>query len=401
MRCSVGKPQGAVVIGGHINGLGIIRSLAARRIPTAVILTKTYDFAHHSRYISEYESALEMAERPEQLLEGLDRRLSRWKGWALFPVNDEALAALAHSRQQLESVYSIIAPPNEVIRYLLDKKLMLDAAGSIGIPTPLCYGPAVQATADRSDIRFPVIVKPLMGYRFQECFGCKVFVAANPAELKHAISQVEQAGIPCQVFDIIPGADNRIYCHCVYIDASGDPRADITIRKIRQSPPFFGVSRVAEIAPNGAHMREQTIEFLRRIGFRGIAVAEYKLDPRDDTFRFLEINGRSVIYNSLLRKAGMDLAWLAWSDYIERRPETARIRHWPGVWINLHADLLYSMFQSRNEGLRPKDFLSPYMRPMIEAVWSVHDPKPFLVEWGRTISQSFKGLSDTSPDSRS
>jgi D-aspartate ligase len=401
MRCSVRKPQGAVVIGGHINGLGIIRSLAARGIPTAVILTKAYDFAHHSRYISEYESALEMAERPEQLLEALDRRSCRWKEWALFPVNDEALAAIAHSRQQLESMYSVIAPTNEVMPYLLDKKLMLDAAESVGIPTPLCYGPAVQVTADRLDLRFPVIVKPLAGYRFQERFGCKVFVAADRAELRQAISQVERAGIPCQVFDIIPGADSRIYCHCVYIDARGNPRADVTIRKIRQSPPFFGVSRVAEIAPNGAHMREQTNEFLRRIGFRGIAVVEYKLDPRDNTFRFLEINGRSVIYNSLLRKAGMDLAWLAWSDYIENRHETARIRHWPGVWINLHADLLYSTFRGRSEGLRPKDFLSPYMRPMIEAVWSVRDPKPFLVEWSRTFGRSFKGLSGKSPDSRS
>lgn len=391
------KPQGVVVIGGHINGLGIIRSLAARRIPTAVILTKSYDFAHHSRYISEYESAFEMAKRPEQLPEALDRRSSRWKGWALFPVNDEALAAIAHSRQQLESVYPIIAPPNEAIRCFLDKKLMLDVAGSIGIQTPLCYGPAVQATADRLDIRFPVIVKPLMGYRFQEFFGRKLFVAANPAELKHAISQIEKAGISCQVFDIIPGADNRIYCHCVYIDASGDPRADVTIRKIRQSPPFFGVARVAEIAPNNAHLREQTIEFLRRIRFRGIAVAEYKLDPRDDTFRFLEINGRSVIYNSLLRKAGIDLAWLAWSDYIENRPITARIRHWPGVWINLHADLFYSVFRGRNEGLSPKDFLSPYMRPVIEAVWSGHDPKPFLVEWGRTIGQNLKGRPENRP----
>lgn len=395
------KPKGAVVIGGHINGLGIIRSLAARRIPTAVILTKPHDFAQYSRYISGFEPAFEMTERPEQLLEALDRRSSQWKGWALFPVNDEALAALVQSRQQLESVYPVMAPPNEILPYLLDKKRMLEEAESIGIPTPLCYGPAVRATADRSDISFPVIVKPLAGYRFLERFNCKVFVAASQPELRQAISRVEQAGIPCRVFDIIPGADSQVYCYCVYMDARGNPLAEVAIRKLRQSPPFFGVARVAEIAPHNPQLREPTIEFLRRIGFQGIAVAEYKLDPRDGTFRFLEINGRSVIYNSLFRKAGVDLAWLAWSDYIERRPESARPHHWPGVWVNLHADLLYSILRGHKEGLRSKDFLSPYLRPITEAVWSIHDPKPFWVEWGRTLRQSLGRLAEKTHAARS
>ncbi|MBN1566338.1 MAG: hypothetical protein JXA73_00715 [Acidobacteria bacterium] len=34
-----------------------------------------------------------------------------------------------------------------------------------------------------------------------------------------------------------------------------------------------------------------------------------------------------------------------------------------------------------------KDIVSPYLRPMIEAVWSVHDTKPFWIEWGRTLRQ--------------
>jgi hypothetical protein len=38
------QTNGAIVIGGHINGLGIIRSLAALNIATSVILTEPYDF---------------------------------------------------------------------------------------------------------------------------------------------------------------------------------------------------------------------------------------------------------------------------------------------------------------------------------------------------------------------
>jgi D-aspartate ligase len=386
------KPKGAVVIGGHINGLGIIRSLAASGIPTAVILTRKHDFAHYSRYIAGYESAYDMTERPERLAEVLDRRSSVWKGWALFPVNDEALAAIACSRQYLESAYPIIAPSNEIIRCLLDKEQMLEVAESTGISLPVCYGPADRKTADRSDLSFPVIVKPLMGHLFQERFGSKLFIAADREALKHAISRVEAAGLSCRVYDVIPGADNRIYCYCVYIDAKGIPRGELTIRKIRQSPPFFGVARVAEVTAANAQLREASLEFLRRIHFRGIAVAEYKHDPRDGTFRFMEINGRSVIYNSLLCRAGVDMARLAWFDYVENDALTVRTQGWPGVWINLHADLLYSTLRGRSESLRLKDFLAPYTRPKIEAVWSIRDPNPFLIEWGRTLRRGFVGM---------
>jgi D-aspartate ligase len=370
------QPKGAIVIGGHINGLGLIRSLSALHIPTAVILTKPYDFAQHSRCVSGHESALEIAEKPEVLLEVLARRASLWKGWALFPANDEALASIVHNWRQIEPVHPILAPPGEVACYFLDKEIMLNAAQAVGILIPYCYGPAVPATADRSDLRFPVIVKPLAAYRFAELFGCKVFVATNLLELRQAIARIEKAGIPCQVYDVVPGPDSQIYCHCIYMDGRGNPRAELIIRKLRQSPAFFGVARVAEVVSESALPREADIEFLRRIRFQGIAVAEYKLDPRDGIFRLMEINGRSVIYNGLLRKAGMDLAALAWA---------AKTQCWPGTWINLHADLLYSALRSRDEGLHFGEYLKPYLRPKIEAVWSTHDPMPFLVQWKRAL----------------
>jgi len=41
--------SGAIVIGGYVNGLGLVRALAARGIPAAVVSTRPYDVAHLSR----------------------------------------------------------------------------------------------------------------------------------------------------------------------------------------------------------------------------------------------------------------------------------------------------------------------------------------------------------------
>jgi predicted ATP-grasp superfamily ATP-dependent carboligase len=388
MESALKKTRGVIVIGGYINGLGIVRSFNACKIPAGIILTKNYDIAHYSRCVSLCEKALEITESPELLTDVLARRSTIWKGWALFPSNDEALAAIMHCRQYLESFYPIIAPPNDAASYMLDKERMLNIAQSIGVPVPIFYGSADQATADRPDLRFPVIVKPIMGHVFAEHFGRKLFVAADRAELKKIISKINKVGFRCHVYDLVPGPDSHVYSCSIYMDKNGSPTEMITIRKLRQSPPFFGVARVAELVKTETHIREATIEMLRRIRFRGIAAAEYKLDPRDGTFRFLEMNGRSILANTLLRQAGMDLACLAWSDYINHQRATFLPRHWPGVWINLHADLIYSVTHGRKEKMRMKDFLAPYLRPKIEAVWSYRDPVPFIMQWARPFRHS-------------
>jgi D-aspartate ligase len=392
----IGKLQaqspGAVVVGGYVNGLGLVRALAAREVRTAVVTTKPYDIAHRSRWVSAHDGVLDLEERPESLVELLERRALDWSGWALFPANDEALAALAQHRDRLASTYRVVAPPWEVASSFLDKGRMMDVARAAGVDVPHCYGPAVEATAALPELRFPVVVKPVVGYRFSSRFGTKLFAANDREELRRSISLVEDAKVSCHVFDFVPGPDDRIYTYCTYVDAHGEPLSGVTVRKLRQSPPFFGVARVAEIADDNPTLRDATVEILRRIGHRGMAAAEFKLDPRDGTFRFLEINGRSVMYNALLRRAGLDLGGLAWSDHVCGQPEPARPNGWRGVWIHLHADILYSALYRRYDRVGLADFLAPYKRPKVYAVWSATDPLPFITQWSQTAWEGASGL---------
>jgi predicted ATP-grasp superfamily ATP-dependent carboligase len=370
---------GAVVIGGYVNAVGVIRALAARNVATAVITTKPYDIAHHSRWVRGHAAAYDLEEAPERLADLLEARADQWRGWALIPTNDGALAALSRFHDRLSSTYRVFAPPAEVARYFLDKARMLEAAHAIGLESPRCYGPAVSATAAGA-VRFPVVVKPDEGYRFFSRFGCKLFAADDPEQLASCIAKLGDAGLRGQIYDLIPGPDSQIYAYCTYVDERGTPSAGLTIRKLRQSPPRFGVARAAEVAPHDDTMREATIELARRIGHRGIAVAEFKRDPRDGRFRFMEINGRSVIYNGLLRRAGLDLEALMWAEHMDRMDgagERTDPEQWPGVWIHLHADVLYSLLYRRHEQLSFSEIVAPYRREKIYAVWSPSDPRPF------------------------
>jgi predicted ATP-grasp superfamily ATP-dependent carboligase len=369
---------GAVVIGGYVNGLGVVRALAARGVRVAVVTTQPFDVAQLSRHCAAHHPA--PGAEQGALMELLERRVRDWRGWALIPTNDEAVEALAPNHERLASAgYRVLSPPPEVARAFLDKGVMQDAARAVGAELPRVG----------EGVGFPVLVKPVTGHRFAARFGTKLLVARDGEELEAHLARV--GGEDVQLAELIPGEDSRIYAHCTYLDAHGDPLGAITIRKLRQSPPFFGVARVAEVAADPPpELPELTVELLRRVGHRGPAIAEFKLDPRDGRPKFIEANGRSVLYNALLRRAGLDQAGLAWAEHVEGRRERARPNGWPGAWVNLHADLLYTLLRRRDQRLGPREFARPYARPLIEAVWSPTDPRPFLAQWGRTARTAMR-----------
>lgn len=388
------REPGAIVIGGYVNGLGIVRALAALGVPVAVVTTKPYDIAQRSRWTVAHCSVAGLEEHPEALIEALDAWSARFAGWLLLPTNDEALAALSLHRERLAASYRVAAPPWQVTRQLVDKSLLLDAARAAGVAVPYCYGPALEETAAAAELRFPVLVKPVVGYRFSARFGCKLFVARDRRELQRCIDRLREADLDGEVFDLVPGADDQLYAYCTYVDARGAAAAGVTVRKLRQSPPFFGVARVAEVVEPIPELRDATLAVLGRIGFQGVAAAEFKRDPRDGRFVFLEVNGRAVLYNALLRAAGLDVAALTWSEHMTGTVVLPPPCGWRGAWTNLHADLLYTMLARRDERLRLADVVAPYGRAHVEAVWSARDPQPFLAQWGRSAWSGARALWD-------
>ncbi len=381
-------PEGTIVVGGFVNGLGIVRALGGLGIRVSVITTQPFDIAQHSRWVDERHHIDNLQDRPDSLAELLEYRARQWSGRAVFPTNDEALASLAQHAEKLSRCYRLVIPPPDAVPYLLAKDRMMRVADAVGVPLPRSFGPATHATASSGAISYPVVVKPDVGHTFAPRFHSKLLVANTRDELLECVRSFADAGVTGHVFDLIPGADNQIFCYCVYVDREGNPSPGVTVRKLRQSPASFGVARVAELGDEDARLREPTVEILRHMGFRGIGVAEYKLDPRDGTFRFMEVNGRSVIYNRLIRRGGLDLARVAWSDYVLGQTEPVERTRWGGVWIHLHADVLRSTLDRRREQVGFSDYLAPYRRPKIFAVWSARDPRPFLAQWSRTAREA-------------
>ena len=385
---------GAVVIGGYANGVSALRGLAREGVRTAVILTADHDIAQYSRYAHEVHRVHYLNRRPDALIELLAFQRTRWRNWALIPTNDYALAALAQYREQLLKSYSVTVPGEEVTRRVLDKAVTYRFAREVGVDVPTSYGLASRATVARRDLVFPVVVKPHESARFWEVIGKKLLVAGNHPELLSAVERVEDAGIPAEIFDLVPGPDDQVYNYTVYLDQRGQPAAEFGVRKLRKAPRFFGVGRAA-IPAHLPQLRERTIALLQRIGWRGVASVEYKLDSRDGRYRLMEINGRCPLTNALPTRCGVNYPLLAWREHVRREKVSAAPNGWSGVWTHMHADLLYAAVEERGPDWRWRDFIRSYSGPWVDAVWSSKDPLPFLAQCAGTFRKAAHGVRDS------
>src|ERR1700675_1519511 len=89
---------GAIVLGGNFVGLGIVRSLGARGIPTWVFdADRSKSIAQFSRYTTRFVETKEAI--TEVLLD--EGRKHRLNGWGLFPVVDEYVEILAANHRSL------------------------------------------------------------------------------------------------------------------------------------------------------------------------------------------------------------------------------------------------------------------------------------------------------------
>ncbi len=388
---------GAIVVGAHANGLGVMRALAARGMRAVSISTRPFDIAQHSRWVVEHHALPSLHQRRESLVDLLDHHAGRWSGWAVFPTNDDALIALSQHHEHLSRRYRLVCEPWAIAAQLVDKDRMHALAAASGLEVPICHGAATPDTASRADLRYPLIVKPTRHDHLISTFGVKLFVADDQAALHAAVERLTSVGLDGLVFESIPGPDSEIFVYCVYVDGRGEPSPGVTVRKLRQNPPFIGGARVAEVVDEIAVLREATVALLRRAGYHGMAFAEFKRHARTGRFVFVEVNGRPVLFNSILPPTGVDLVAMAWSDVVLGQRLEVRPTAWRGSWIHLQADVLASVRYRRVEQLGIGEWLAPYRKPKTFAVWSLRDPRPFAAQTALLARRVLRGPRATRP----
>ncbi len=374
------KTVGAVVVGGDYQGLGIVRSLGRRKVPVCVIDDERSiaRFSKYTTHVVPVDSLRDEKQTVEHILE-IGRRLNL-RGWVLYPTRDETVAALSRYRSSLTEFFRVPTPAWDTTQWVWDKRNTYRRARELGVPTPSTWYVNDLAELENIDGEPPFVIKPAIKEHFIYSTKAKAWRANNRNELREMFQRAAALVGPGEVMiqSLIPGDGRQQFAYCAFYK-EGKALGSMVVRRARQHPPEFGRSSTYVETIDLPQLEVLSVRFLQAINYYGLVELEYKLDPRDQQYKLLDVNGRTWGYHTLGPGAGVDFPYMLYADQMGEPVETMRGR--AGVrWIRLITDLptgFVEIFGGRQN-------LWAYLRTLtgfhVESVFSREDPLPGLVE---------------------
>ncbi|MGA9526816.1 MAG: hypothetical protein WBS24_01740 [Terriglobales bacterium] len=375
------KPAGAVVLGGDYQGLGIVRSLGRQGVPTCVVDDER-SIARYSRYAGRgvHFSSLKDERKTVDDLLTLGRRLDL-EGWLLYPTRDELVATISRHREELGQFFRVPTPEWESVRWAWDKRNTYELALKLDIPIPATFYPnSVKDLAWFDGLTPPFAIKPAIKEHFVYTTRVKAWCAYSHAELRTLFQKAFGIVGPGEVMvqDVIPGGGSQQYSYCAFF-RDGEAVGRMVARRRRQHPLQFGRASTFVETIELPELEEISERFLNAIDYYGLVELEYKLDPRDGKFKLLDVNARTWGYHSLGLSAGVDFSYMLFADQMGYPVTPAKAR--PGVgWVRTTTDIPTVILECLAGSLGPGGYLRSLGMCRTEAVFSVSDPLPGIVE---------------------
>ncbi|MBA7630451.1 D-aspartate ligase [subsurface metagenome] len=372
---------GAIIIGGHYQGLGALKSLGENGVPLCLIdhelhIGRFSKYAHrfyHSPSIRSEESFLVFLQNlavNENLMD-----------WVVYPTDDETVYFLAKNKKFLEKYFTITTPDWHITKYTYNKKLTYQLATELEIPIPKTYFPNKPEDIREFDLSFPFIIKPAIVKKFYNVFGKKVFVVNNETELKEFYDRTVEV-IPTEEIlfqEYIPGGSAVQYSFCPMFK-EGKVLTRIMARRLRQHPIDFGHASTFVETVKIPELEETGSKFLKAINYYGIAEIEYMKDPRDGQYKLLEINPRLWGWHTISRKAGVNLPYHFFQDILGN--EVQSNGYLEGIkWVRMITDIPTVVKEIFKRKMSVKDYIHSLAGEKEYAVWSLSDPLPMIMEW--------------------
>jgi len=333
----------AIVFGGGINGLGVVRNLGRNGVTVYCVVEKKEEVIY-SKFCDKYYIVPHIEEDKSVLRKFLISTGRLNSHAVLFPTSDRFSLHLSELKEEFSEDYYVPLPSQEIVRTLVDKREFYKSLSQFSVPHPGTYFPESQEDARRisTEMKYPIFVKPLLSQEFGLKFNTKGFVADSADELMKYYLLARNHRFEVIFQEVIPGlAGENMYGIEGYFDKNSDPKAIFAYRRLRGWPPVFGNTCLRESIPTSdvADLCAVTENYLRHIGYNGLMEAEWKKDPQTGVYYLLEINARQSMQNALPSICGMNLILIAYLDAIGEK--TGRVDNYEkGVkWQSLPQDL--------------------------------------------------------------
>jgi predicted ATP-grasp superfamily ATP-dependent carboligase len=301
-------------------------------------------------------------------------------GWVLFPTRDELVATLSRHKSALSEVFRVPTPDWDAIQWVWNKRNTYRLAWELNIPIPETWFPDTLADMDEITTPFPLALKPGVKENFFYATKAKAWRANTRIQLRQLFTRARELTRPGEILvqDLIPGNGKNQFAYCAFFK-DGKAVGSIVSQRLRQHPREFGRASTYVETVDLPVLESLAERFLRAINYYGLVEVEFKLDPRDQQYKLLDVNARTWGYHTLGPSAGVDFPEMLYLDQLGRTPEPSRGK--PGLsWIRLLTDIPTGILEVSGRHLRLRDYLESLRNFHTEAVFSKEDPLPGVAE---------------------
>jgi D-aspartate ligase len=366
----------------------LLRALSLAGIP-CVVVAAPGDPARYSRYARAVLDWADAWERPEALLELLERFAAAQPSLpVLFYEEDRELLLVSRCRERLSGYFRFVVPDAALVEDLVDKGRFQALARRLDLPVPAARVLDPCTDPVPLDLQYPVALKPIVrrGEQWTPIAGAaKALRLDTPVPLVSLWPRLAAAKIPVLLQQLIAGPETSIESYHVYVDEHGETVAEFTGRKIRTWPAAYGDS-TALVITDAPEVTALGRDLVSRLGLRGVAKLDFKRAP-DGRLYLLEVNPRFTLWHHLGARAGVNIPALVYGDLAglprgSVRQARAGVR-WCKPWHDVSA--------ARAAGVPFLRWLRWALGCEAKRVMAWDDPMPFVraVLW-RGVSRVFR-----------
>ena len=328
---------------------------------------------------------------PEAFLTFIRQELKNIDYDLVMPVEEETLLLLAQHREEFAPVARLPIPPHNTLSMVRDKGWLLQHASQAGIPIPRTFWikDIDDLGAVKDTIPPPWVIKPRVS---SGSFG--IAYVEQEGDLAAAYHKVHsQFPLPLIQERIPPEGEG--FGFSALLDKGGHVKASFSHRRLREYPMTGGPSTLRE-SVHHPQIEELGIKLLRSLEWYGVAMVEFKVDPRDNQPKLMELNPRFWGSLALAIHAGVDFPYLLYKMAMGEDFEPV-LEYKTGVrcrWL-LPGDILHFLTNPRRFQLNPSFF---QFRGMAYDILSCDDPMPtvgrfltpFSLLWDRDLRRFLK-----------
>lgn len=305
--------------GSNRSALAATRSLGRKGHTIYVCGERKKTLASSSCYCEEGLAVPDPLHQGEAYVASILKIVEERKIDVIFPMTEQTIYLLNPKRALLPSETLLACPQQDTMREVSDKYNLFSLAERLGLAVPHTWYlnshkdlPGVISVIEP----YPVVVKPSLS-RITVKGGFLsggVSYANSQTELEDLYHSNPALQYPSLIQEKIEGPGTGLFT----LYDNNRHLALFSHKRLREKPPSGGVSVVCASVALDDEMIHAADKLLSAVGFKGVAMIEFKRDLRDGKAKLMEINGRFWGSLQLAIASGIDFPAL-YLDYLQEK----------------------------------------------------------------------------------